>query len=148
LTPRLEHVADDHQRHLLVVLRLETQRRFASTGSTMRLDAAIEIIGVSLSAATSIIASEFGVIVDPTRTSTLSSVSSLRELRTAVVVSEASSSTMYCTLRPPIVCGSSGKVLRSGMPSDAAGPVADSVTPTLMSARAPRQCRPQPPPSQ
>ncbi len=60
----------------------------------MRLDAAIEIIGVSLSAATSIIASEFGVTVEPTSTSTLSSLISLRALRTAVVVSDASSSTM------------------------------------------------------
>jgi hypothetical protein len=37
------------------------------------------------------------VIVDPTNTSTLSSVISLRAFFTAVVVSEASSSTMYCT---------------------------------------------------
>ncbi len=106
---------------------LKTQRLLASTGSTMRLDAAIETIGVSVSAATSIIASEFGVIVEPTITSTLSSVISLRAFLTAVVVSDASSSTMYCTFLPPIVCGISAKVLRSGMPSDAAGPVADNV---------------------
>ncbi len=112
---------------------LKTQRFLASTGSTMRLDAAIAIIGVSASATTSIIASEFGVMVEPTTTSTLSSVISLRVFLTAVVVSEASSSTMYWTLRPPIVCGISGKVLRSGMPSEAAGPVAETVTPTLMS---------------
>ncbi len=112
---------------------LKTQRRLASTGSTMRLDAAIEIIGVSLSAATSIIASEFGVMVEPTMTSTLSSVISLRAFLTAVVVSDASSSTMNWTFLPPIVCGISGNVLRSGMPSDAAGPVADTLTPTLMS---------------
>src|SRR6516164_4539236 len=36
-----------------------------------------------------------------------------------------------------MVCGSSAIVFFSGMPSDAAGPVADSVTPTLMSASAP-----------
>src|SRR5512137_1163386 len=112
---------------------LKTQRRFASTGSTMRADAAIEIIGVSVSATTSIIASEFGVIVEPTITSTLSSVISLRVFFTADVVSDASSRTMYWTFLPPIVCGISANVLRSGMPSDAAGPVADTVTPTLMS---------------
>ncbi len=67
---------------------------FASTGSTMRADAAIEIIGVCDSAATSIIASEFGVVVDPISTSTLLSVMSLRAFVTAVVVSDASSSTM------------------------------------------------------
>ncbi len=35
---------------------------------------------------------------------------------------------------PAIAVGSSSNVFFSGMPSDAAGPVADSVTPTLMSA--------------
>ncbi len=35
-----------------------------------------------------------------------------------------------------MVCGSSAMVFFSGMPSEAAGPVADSVTPTLMSAQA------------
>src|ERR1700740_1244097 len=40
---------------------------------------------------------------------------------------------MYCTEWPPIVVGSKANVLRSGIPSEAAGPVADNVTPTLMS---------------
>ncbi len=35
-----------------------------------------------------------------------------------------------------MVLGISEKVFFSGMPSDAAGPVADTVTPTLMSAQA------------
>ena len=35
-----------------------------------------------------------------------------------------------------MVLGSSEMVFFSGMPSDAAGPVAESVTPTLMSAQA------------
>src|SRR5215467_12883671 len=65
---------------------LNTHRRFASTGSTMRDDAAIEIMGVSSSATTSIIASEFGVTVEPMTTSTLSSVMSLRVFFTALVV--------------------------------------------------------------
>ena len=73
---------------------LKTQRRLASCGSTMRADAAIEIIGVWFSATTSIIASEFGVVVEPMITSTLLSVISLRVLLTAAVVSDASSSTM------------------------------------------------------
>ena len=73
---------------------LKTHLRLASTGSTMRAEAAIEIIGVCDSEATSIIASEFGVVVEPSTTSTLFSVISLRVLATAVVVSEASSRTM------------------------------------------------------
>ena len=60
----------------------------------MRAEAAIEIIGVSASAVTSIIASEFGVTVEPITMSTLSSEISLRMFLTAVVVSEASSRTM------------------------------------------------------
>jgi hypothetical protein len=44
---------------------LKTQRFLASTGSTMRAEAAIEIIGVWFSATTSIIASELGVTVEP-----------------------------------------------------------------------------------
>ena len=102
----------------------------------MRADAAIAIIGVSASAATSIIASEFGVIVEPTITSTLSSAISLRVLVTAFVVSEASSSTIQFTFSPAIVFGSISNVFFSGMPSDAAGPVAERVTPTFTSASA------------
>ena len=73
---------------------LNTQRFLASTGSTMRAEAAIEIIGVCASEMTSIIASEFGVVVEPRMMSTLFSLISLRVLATAAVVSEASSSTM------------------------------------------------------
>lgn len=72
---------------------LNTQRRFSSTGSTMRLEAAQAIIGVCDSAATSIMPSELGEVVEPT-TSTLSSETSLRMFLTALVVSEASSRTM------------------------------------------------------
>ena len=73
---------------------LNTHLTFGLAGSTMAAEAAIEIIGVSASAATSIIASEFGVMVEPTMTSTLFSVSNLRVFLTAVVVSEASSRMM------------------------------------------------------
>src|SRR5258705_11353149 len=115
---------------------LNTQRVFGLVGSTIRADAAIEIIGTSASATTSIIASEFGVIVDPTITSALSSVISFLVLVTALVVSDASSSTIQLIFSPAIVVGSSSIVFFSGMPSDAAGPVAESVTPTLTSAAA------------
>ena len=110
---------------------LNTHFVFGSAGSTMRADAAIEIIGVSASATTSTIASEFGVIVEPTMTSTLSSEISFCVLVTALVVSEPSSRTIQLTFWPPIVVGRSSNVFFSGMPSDAAGPVADSVTPDI-----------------
>ena len=113
---------------------LNTHFVLGFVGSTIRDDAAIEIIGVSASAATSTIASEFGVIVEPTITSTLFSEMSFFVLVTAFVVSEPSSSTIQLTFSPPIVVGRSSNVFFSGMPSEAAGPVADSVTPTLMSA--------------
>ena len=113
---------------------LNTQWRFASIGSTILADAAIEIIGTCASLTTSIIASEFGMTVEPTITSALSSVISLRVLLTALVVSEPSSSTIQLIFWPAMVLGSSAIVFFSGMPSDAAGPVADSVTPTVMSA--------------
>ena len=99
-------------------------------------DAASEIIGVPASAATSRIASELGVVDEPMMTSTLSSVTSLRALVTALVVSDASSSSTHLTFSPPMVAGSSSIVFFWGMPSDAAGPVADTVMPTVMSASA------------
>ena len=73
---------------------LKTHFCFASTGSTMRAEAAIEIIGVCASATTSIIASEFGEVDEPRTMSTLFSVMSFLVLATAAVVSEASSRTM------------------------------------------------------
>ena len=99
-------------------------------------DAASEIIGVPLSAATSRIASELGVVDEPMITSTLSSLTSLRVLVTAFVVSDASSRTTQLIFSPPIVAGSSSMVFFCGMPSDAAGPVADTVTPIVTSASA------------
>ncbi|MNN18165.1 hypothetical protein D3C81_1313700 [compost metagenome] len=110
---------------------LKIQARLASIGSMMRAEAAMVIIGVSFSATTSTMASEFGVTVEPTTTSTLSSLISLRVFLTAVVVSEASSRTMYSIFLPATSFGISVKVFFSGIPSDAAGPVADTVTPTL-----------------
>ena len=64
-------------------------------------------------------------------------------LVTALVVSEPSSRTIQLTFWPPIVAGSSSNVFFSGMPSEAAGPVADSVTPTLISAMRRKGATPQ-----
>ena len=115
---------------------LNDQAFLASTGSMMRTDDASEMTGVSASANTSIIASELGVVVEPMIASTLLSLISLRVFCTALVVSVASSSTMYSIVLPPADFGHIGMVLRSGMPSDAAGPVADTVTPTFTCALA------------
>ncbi len=99
-------------------------------------DAASEIIGVPVSAATSRIASELGVVDEPMITSTLSSVTSFLVLVTALVVSDASSSTTQLIFSPPMDVGSSSIVFFCGMPSEAAGPVADTVTPIVTSATA------------
>jgi len=61
---------------------------------------------------------------------------SLRVFLTAVVVSDASSSTMYSIFLPAISLGSSATVFFSGIPSEAAGPVADTVMPTFTWANA------------
>jgi hypothetical protein len=73
---------------------LKTHARLPSIGETIDALAAIEIIGVDDSDATSIIASEPGAAVDPMIASTLSSLVSLRAFFTACVESVASSSTM------------------------------------------------------
>src|SRR6266568_3527760 len=100
---------------------LNTQRVFGFAASTMRAEAA----------------SEIGVIVDPTMTSTAFSEISLRVFLTASVVSDLSSRMMKLTFCPPTTGAPIiSKVFFSGIPSEAAGPVADNVTPTLMSAPA------------
>ena len=95
---------------------------FADIGSMIRADEASEITGVSPSAITSIIASVFGVVVEPMIASTLFSLMSFRVLTTAALESLASSSTMYSTDLPAIVFGRSAIVFFSGMPSETAGP--------------------------
>ena len=60
-------------------------------GSMMRAEAPSVIIGVLLSETTSIMASELGVVLEPMMMSALFSLTSLRVLETAAVVSEASS---------------------------------------------------------
>ena len=73
---------------------LNIHARFASIGSMMRIDDASEIVGVSPSAMTSRIASVVGVVVVPMIASTWSSPITFLAFCTAVVVSDASSSTM------------------------------------------------------
>src|SRR2546429_4456335 len=111
---------------------LNTHAFFASTGSMMRTDDARDMVGVSPSATTSVMASELGVVVDPMIASTALSEISFLAFCTASVLSLASSRTMYSTLFPAMVLGHIATVFFSGMPSDAAGPVADTVTPILI----------------
>ncbi|CKT72471.1 Uncharacterised protein [Mycobacterium tuberculosis] len=61
----------------------------------------MEMSGVLVSRATPAMAREPGAPAVPMMTSTLSSSISLRALRAAVDGSDASSSWMTCTLRPP-----------------------------------------------
>ena len=72
---------------------LNTHIRCGSIGWISRAEAASEIIGTRFSAATSIMASEAGVVDEPTSASMLFSSISLRALATAFVLSAASSST-------------------------------------------------------
>ena len=78
-------------------------------------------------------ASVLGVIEEPMMTSTLSLIS-LCVFFTAADGSVASSSRMISTAMPPRVFGTSANTFFSGMPSEAAGPVAASVAPTLICA--------------
>ena len=64
--------------------------------------------------------------------STFCSSSSFLTSVTVCVESDASSSTMYSTSRPPIFFGSSAAVFFCGMPTTAVGPVADEITPTFI----------------
>ena len=110
---------------------LKTHAFFALIGSMIRADEASEITGVSPSATTSIIASVFGVVVEPMIASTLFSLMSFLVLTTAALESLASSRTMYSIDWPATVLGRSAIVFFSGMPSEPAGPVVDRVTPIL-----------------
>ena len=76
------------------------------------------------------------VVEEPTNTSTLSSPTNLRAFCTALTGSEPSSRTMYSMLTPAMLRGMRATALRSGMPSDAAGPVVEMVTPILICAAA------------
>ncbi len=101
---------------------LNTQRRLSSTGETIFSLAAKAIIGTLASATTSIIARALGETVEPITTSTWFSAMSLRVLLTALVVSDASSSTRYSIFWPAISRGRRSTVFlfrhaeRSGRP--------------------------------
>ena len=60
----------------------------------------------------------------------------MRACLTALVGSVASSKIRYCTGCPPSVFGSTLNVFLYGMPSEAPGPVAPVITPTLTWAAA------------
>ena len=92
--------------------------------------------GVFASCATSAIAAVAGVLDEPMIASTRSSVTRRRAFLVATVGSVASSSTISLTFSPPISVGRRAKAFFSGMPSEAAGPEAESETPMVMSANA------------
>ena len=96
---------------------LNAHLRLPSCGSTMAPPPASDSSATLLSPATSTIDSDGGVTDEPTRTSTLFSVISLRAAVAAAVGSELSLSTVTTTFSPPIVCGHSLTVSFSGMPS-------------------------------
>ncbi len=102
-----------------------------------RLTGVGEISGVWVSRATPAIAIAPGTPEVPISTSTLSSLTSLRALRAAVDGSDASSSTISCTLWPAI-CGCIATAVRIpfsyGMPSPEIGPDRELITPIFRSA--------------
>jgi hypothetical protein len=90
------------------------------------------ICGVRACAATSATASEEGTADDPMITSALSLSISRRAFLAACDGSVASSRMTYLAASPPRVGGSNSRLCFSGMPSEAAGPVVLSETPTTM----------------
>ena len=70
---------------------LKTHFFLSSMGVMILAEAPSVIMGVLLSATTSIMARELGVVLEPTMMSALLSLMSLRVLETAAVVSDASS---------------------------------------------------------
>jgi len=92
--------------------------------------------GVLDSATKSSMASAAGVVVGPISASTFCSAISFLTLVTALVGSDASSSTMYSTFCPPISVGNRATVCFCGMPTTAVGPVDEAMTPIRMSAKA------------
>jgi len=97
------------------------------------LAAASEMKGSPASATGSIIASELGEVVPPMIRCTRSSSMSFLVFLTAAVGSVPSSRMMNLTGTPSRLPPSSSSIIKSvffsGMPKEAAGPVAESVTP-------------------
>ena len=115
---------------------LNTQRRFASIGSTTLDVPTVAISGTLASATRSRIASALGVVDGPISASTFCSASSFFAFCTARVVSPPSSSWMYSTVASPIRVGRSSPVFCCGMPIAVVGPVADTSKPILTWAAA------------
>ena len=115
---------------------LNTQRFFASSGSTTDDVPTVAITGTFASAMMSRIASAFGVVDGPIIASMLFSWMSFLMFCTARVVSPPSSSWMYSTVASPIFFGSRSPVFFCGMPIAVVGPVADTMRPILTCADA------------
>ena len=95
---------------------LNTQRFFASSGSTTDDVPTVAITGTLASAMMSRIASAFGVVDGPIIASMLFSWISFLMFCTARVVSPPSSSWMYSTVASPIDFGRRSPVFFCGMP--------------------------------
>ena len=115
---------------------LNTQRFLASIGSTTADVPTVAIIGTFASAITSRIASAFGVVEGPISASILFSCTSFLMFCTARVVSPPSSSEMYSTATSPIFFGRMSPVFFCGMPIADVGPVAETINPILICAKA------------
>ena len=115
---------------------LNTQRFFASSGSTTADVPTVAIIGTPASAITSRIASAFGVVDGPISASTLSCCTSRLTFCTARVVSPPSSSCTYSIVVEPMRRGSRSPVFFCGMPIADVGPVAETIRPILTWANA------------
>jgi hypothetical protein len=77
-----------------------------------------------------------GVVVPVISMSTLVSLRNLATFFAVAVGSDASSSTIQLIFSPAMLVGNNWAVFFCGPPSTAAGPVADTLTPMLMSASA------------
>src|SRR6202166_1273539 len=74
-----------------------------------------------------------GVVDEPMMMSALDSVTKRRALGGALVGSPPASSTITFSGTPPISFATNSSALRSGMPSAAAGPVVEMLTPMVIS---------------
>ena len=115
---------------------LNTQRRFASSGSTTLDVPTVAISGTLASAMRSRIASAIGVVDGPISASMLCSCSSFLAFCTPRVVSPPSSYWMYSTVMRPMRVGSRSPVFFCGVPMAVVGPVADTIRPILTCATA------------
>src|ERR1700693_2068425 len=89
------------------------------------------ICGMPASLATVDTATVGGVVDEPMMMSALDSVTKRRALVVALVGSPPSSSTITFSGTPAISLATNSSALRSGMPSAAAGPVVEMLTPIV-----------------